>query len=246
MPNCTRCGNEVDARALACPNCGERVWHREGRGRREPLATVSLATAIAGFVACPLVGSVVAVATGARALRTVRRDPTMGGRRAAVAGVVLGVLGIAWGIVLAWSAVGFLEEREARRAPLVWGAAADREAQSSLRNGLTSAKTIFTDEETYESVTLDTMRMMEPALTFLEGPSAGPGEVSIHVVGPNEIVLAARGATECFAIRDVVERVAGGGTTYARVASETCLASEVPEEAWAASWEEAVTLQDEG
>ena len=67
------------------------------------LAITALICGIAGlvlsFFVIPLVASVVAVITGHMALNQTKRDPNMGGRGIAVAGLVLGYLGLA-GIAL--------------------------------------------------------------------------------------------------------------------------------------------------
>src|SRR2546422_2481185 len=44
--------------------------------------------------------------------------------------------------------------------------AQDRAAQSSLRNGITSAKTIFTDGEDYTKATPTALAATEPSLSF--------------------------------------------------------------------------------
>src|SRR5438876_6864832 len=54
--------------------------------------------------------------------------------------------------------------------------AQDRAAQSSLRNTLTAAKTIFTDTESYTSATSTALGSAEPSLTYVASatPSTGP------------------------------------------------------------------------
>src|SRR2546428_12715179 len=44
--------------------------------------------------------------------------------------------------------------------------AQDRAAESSLRNGLTAAKTIFTDAEDYTQATVAALGAVEPSLQF--------------------------------------------------------------------------------
>src|SRR5438046_10130246 len=46
--------------------------------------------------------------------------------------------------------------------------AQDRAAQSSLRNTVTSAKAIFTDNEDFSSATTAALQSAEPSLTFVE------------------------------------------------------------------------------
>src|SRR5882672_8453116 len=62
--------------------------------------------------------------------------------------------------------------------------AQDKAAQSSLRNELTAAKTLFTDNETYTpAATPANLTAVEPSLTPLAGtaPSTGFKEVSVTV-----------------------------------------------------------------
>src|SRR5262245_62752747 len=47
--------------------------------------------------------------------------------------------------------------------------AQDRAAESSLRNALTAAKTIFTDQEDYTQATVAALGAVEPSLQFKAG-----------------------------------------------------------------------------
>src|SRR5947207_16024947 len=51
----------------------------------------------------------------------------------------------------------------------------DRAAQSSLRNALTSAKTIFTDQQDYSAATDTELLAVEPSLTFHTASTALTG-----------------------------------------------------------------------
>ncbi|MGZ8734191.1 MAG: prepilin-type N-terminal cleavage/methylation domain-containing protein, partial [Acidimicrobiia bacterium] len=55
----------------------------------------------------------------------------------------------------------------------------DRAAQSSLRNALTAAKSVFTDNNTYATADAATLAVDEPSLTFVDTgtDSTGPKEV---------------------------------------------------------------------
>src|SRR6476659_9562252 len=70
--------------------------------------------------------------------------------------------------------------------------AQDKAAQSSLRNGLTAAKTIFTDNEHYTSATPAALTTTEPGLFFTGGAnsSTAPKMVSVDRPGNHQIVLA--------------------------------------------------------
>jgi type IV pilus assembly protein PilA len=49
------------------------------------------------------------------------------------------------------------------------GRAQDRAVESSLRNGLTAAKTSFTDTSSYTGATAAALQAIEPSLTFQAG-----------------------------------------------------------------------------
>ncbi|HEY3723540.1 MAG TPA: prepilin-type N-terminal cleavage/methylation domain-containing protein [Acidimicrobiia bacterium] len=108
--------------------------------------------------------------------------------------------------------------------------AKDRAAQSSLRNALTSAKTLYTDSSDYTTATFTALNGVEPSLTFQTAASTGPKMVSVSnagftvagtppqtVTGVDGIAFAARSASgTCFYLRDVAT---GPGTQFAASAS---------------------------
>ena len=102
----------------------------------------------------------------------------------------------------------------------------DRAAQSSLRNGLTAAKTLYTDQGDWSTATTAALEGVEPSLTFPAAASDGAKVVSFAVVtGYQTIGLAALSKTgDCFYIRDTA--VATGaytvGTFYGKGASTAC------------------------
>lgn len=100
--------------------------------------------------------------------------------------------------------------------------AQDKAAQSSLRNGLTAAKTVYTDSERYTDATPlvgGTLKATEPSLDFVASatPSTGPKEMSV-LTTVDQVTLAAvsKGGT-CFAMRDTVQPAASAGTEFVRV-----------------------------
>jgi type IV pilus assembly protein PilA len=106
--------------------------------------------------------------------------------------------------------------------------AQDRAAQSSLRNGLTAGKTIFTDNEDYTDATTAALGAVEPSLTFVAGnvASTGPNELSVDNSSTTVLVVAAESKSgECFWIRD---DVTGPGTEYHRASGGTCDAASAP------------------
>ncbi len=100
--------------------------------------------------------------------------------------------------------------------------AQNRAAQSSLRNALTAAKTIYTDTQDYTGVTVAKMTAAEPSLGFAADSataSTGQNNVSFKAVDASTFVAAVLSASgTCFYIKD---SVAGGstGTTYSKTAT---------------------------
>ncbi|MFP5377617.1 MAG: prepilin-type N-terminal cleavage/methylation domain-containing protein [Acidimicrobiia bacterium] len=90
----------------------------------------------------------------------------------------------------------------------------DRAAQSSLRNALTAAKVIFTDEQDYTQATASKLAEEEPSLTFQAGASTTFKQVSFATPTTTTFQAAALSKSgECFWIKDVAASV-GGGTFY--------------------------------
>ncbi|MDP8975675.1 MAG: prepilin-type N-terminal cleavage/methylation domain-containing protein [Actinomycetota bacterium] len=94
--------------------------------------------------------------------------------------------------------------------------AQDRAAQSSLRNSLTSAKTIYTDNQTYAEATVANLNAAEPTITHQTGASTGPKIVSVNPVSATQWVGAVKseGGT-CFYINETT----AGGTKFAKEAA---------------------------
>jgi type IV pilus assembly protein PilA len=101
--------------------------------------------------------------------------------------------------------------------------AQDRAAQSSLRNGLTAAKTIYTDNQSYTAATTTELKNTEPSLTFVDG-ATGSGDsktVAIDTSTASQFIGAARSESgKCFYIKDIVSTT--GGTTYAKGSGALC------------------------
>lgn len=100
----------------------------------------------------------------------------------------------------------------------------DRAAQSSLRNALTAAKTIYTDEQDYQQATATALRDIEPSLTFLDDATASTTfkGVSVNSASSTSWSAAAKSKSgKCFYIRDVVSTGTTGGTKYGEGATCT-------------------------
>jgi type IV pilus assembly protein PilA len=97
----------------------------------------------------------------------------------------------------------------------------NRAAQSSLRNALTAAKTIFTDNNDYSTATAGPVGAVEPSLTFVANTasSTGPKTVSVKAVSSTEWVATVWSvSSHCYVIRDQSN---GPGTSFGQVAGAT-------------------------
>ena len=106
--------------------------------------------------------------------------------------------------------------------------AQDRAAQSSLRNTLAAAKTLYTDTESYTAATTGALATIEPGLSFVASSTAssGPNNVSINPASATQFIAAVKsGSGTCFLIRDDTSSGASAGTMYAKLSSGTCAAN---------------------
>jgi type IV pilus assembly protein PilA len=99
----------------------------------------------------------------------------------------------------------------------------DRAAQSSLRNALTAAKTMYTDTQDYTTATAASLQVVEPSLTFQTSASADFKVVSVATASSTPALSATSWSAAalsksgvCFIISD--STAAGGGTTYRKSA----------------------------
>ena len=93
--------------------------------------------------------------------------------------------------------------------------AQDRAAQSDLRNGLTAAKTFYTDNESYSGFDNTDGAAIEPSLTWNAGATV-KGQVSVHVFAgdTDDVLLVGQSQSDryfCIADDDG-QTVTGGGT----------------------------------
>jgi len=134
------------------------------------------------------------------------------------------------GILVAIALPTFLGARER---------AQDRAAQSSLRNALVAAKTMYTDTSDYSTATdaATGLTTVEPSLTYTGAAvdSTGPTTVSVQVSGSNAIWSAAAMSESgtCFWISD---NAGGPGTRYGSTTTATACAGEDADAAAATSW----------
>jgi type IV pilus assembly protein PilA len=99
------------------------------------------------------------------------------------------------GILIAIALPTFLGAR--RRAQ-------DRQAQSALRNALSGAKVIRTDNDSYAGANATGMAVVEPSLTFVNDPalSTGPGVLSVKASATAWSAAALSRSGTCFWIED--------------------------------------------
>jgi type IV pilus assembly protein PilA len=95
--------------------------------------------------------------------------------------------------------------------------AQDRAAQSNLRNALATAKSFFTDNDTYVGFDAAAAGQSEPSLTWGGADPAAPavGTVYIQSVSQSELHLVAKSASgKYFGVHDKTTTGANAGTTY--------------------------------
>jgi type IV pilus assembly protein PilA len=113
----------------------------------------------------------------------------------------------------------------------------DRAMQTSLRNGLTAAKAVYVDGESYLAATFTRLNAEGVPVNFIDGSTApvNQNDVSVDPLTTDYIVLAGQSKTgTCFFVSD---DVASLGTRFARVASgSSCAASTAPTK-FAAAWQ---------
>jgi type IV pilus assembly protein PilA len=102
------------------------------------------------------------------------------------------------------------------------GRAQDRASQSSLRNALTNAKAIYTDDETYLDANVANLTAAEPSLTFVDGATASDDSNEVSVANGVAPATVSRfvGAVQsknnkCWYIQEVVAPGANAGTRWA-------------------------------
>jgi type IV pilus assembly protein PilA len=108
--------------------------------------------------------------------------------------------------------------------------AQDKSAQSSLRNSLTAAKTIYTDNQDYTLATPTALTGVEPSLTFPASGTAStdPKQVSVFATA-NVIVMAAQSKSgTCYVIRDdLTPGSTTPGTWFTTIASPCKVTADV-------------------
>jgi type IV pilus assembly protein PilA len=94
--------------------------------------------------------------------------------------------------------------------------AQNRAAQSSLRNALTAAKTIYTDAQNYTGATDVAMEAVEPSLNYVAAAAVSANQNTVSVNGNGGVFAAAAMSASgtCYYIKENVAT----GTTYGSTA----------------------------
>jgi type IV pilus assembly protein PilA len=105
--------------------------------------------------------------------------------------------------------------------------AQDKAAQSSLRNALTNAKGIYTDQDSYGTTAslVTGLTAAEPSLQFTSSPSTTAKMVSVNVISTTGVAMAAKSSSNtCFVIGDSAN---GPGTVFKNLGTASCDAATV-------------------
>lgn len=118
--------------------------------------------------------------------------------------------------------------------------AKDRSAQSSLRNSLNAALTVYADSQDYGQLTVASLTLVEPSRIWLTAStvSANPNQVSFDHPNSTSFVAAAHSmAGGCFFIRDD-RALSVGFDRFAYLETGLCEADLAPTGAtdWTSQW----------
>jgi uncharacterized protein DUF4190/zinc ribbon protein len=98
---CPQCGRPLSQEPKFCPSCGRRLSDWVARaGRLEGYAVASIICAVAGLFALPVVGPILGIVFGKKALRNIDNDPSLEGAGLAQAGVIVGWVGLLVSLVV--------------------------------------------------------------------------------------------------------------------------------------------------
>ena len=114
--------------------------------------------------------------------------------------------------------------------------AQNKAAQASVRNALTNAKALASDEGTYGGIAITVLQAAAPEIRIALDASTKPNEVSVEIVD-TEIVLVARAQTgQCFWLHDNIDD--GGAASsqqYGRTTGASCVAGG-DKPPWSTKW----------
>src|SRR5436309_3898163 len=96
--------------------------------------------------------------------------------------------------------------------------ARDRATQSSLRNAVTAAKSVFSDKADYTQATAGTLTTQTGALTFVGSGTAPNGQNTVSVAPVNAGYIVFGGLSKSGSCFYVSDDASGLGTLYAKLA----------------------------
>jgi type IV pilus assembly protein PilA len=119
------------------------------------------------------------------------------------------------GILVAIALPTFLGARER---------AQNRAAQSSLRNALVAAKTLYTDVSDYSTATPTGLATVEPSLTYVAAgvDSTSNTTVSVSVSGTGDVIWSGAALSESGDCYWITDNATGPGTRYGTGTAATC------------------------
>jgi hypothetical protein len=108
--SCPQCGRPLSEAPRYCPSCGRRLWDEvtSRLGRLEGYAVASIVCAVAGLFALPVVGPILGIVFGKRALRSIDNDAGLEGAGLAQAGIIIGWVGLIVSLFVVAVIVGLL------------------------------------------------------------------------------------------------------------------------------------------
>lgn len=102
---CTKCGDDLRSVDLPQPPVFQRTYSTYSpfltASHNSNLAVISLVMGLAGWMVLPFICSIIAIIAGNKAKEEIRQSGgKLGGSGMAQAGIVLGYVGVAWGVLL--------------------------------------------------------------------------------------------------------------------------------------------------
>jgi hypothetical protein len=140
--------------------------------------------------------------------------PARGGRPSSgivlVAGGVIVVLALAFGIFQATKSGGEQVVRHVRQDLHQVDTAGDAQAQAALTTALTAARTAFVESASYAGADANSLAAIEPSLRYVAGASSGPSVVSVAATATDWGAAVLSRSGTCF----YLHASSAGGTSY--------------------------------
>ena len=117
--------------------------------------------------------------------------------------------------------------------------AQNKAAQSSVRNALTSAKALASEEGTYARILVATLQAAEPEIRIAEEASTKPNQVSVEINEESgEIVLVARAQTgHCYWLHDNLDDAGDAAALqFGRSSGASACTAGAGDPTWGTKW----------